>query len=374
MLVTTGQRGGRKLGQGKKGATYTIQSDRRGDDETACRLITDLVESGAATSARLLHLHGPDDQLSGTEGLREFVAFLGSAKHTASFIGKRIVASSAETRREEFRLETEAIQRVARAFGDRLGRRSTLGAPAFRGKQVYGLALEPCAEFFVFSSRCGPSLDRFRFDDASVRRFVADILAGFEIIHGAGLVHGDVKLDNMIFCKKEGSAAGTFKLIDWGLAESAAQLKARYAGHRKPKNYSSPMSWYVWGMWRTLSWATYLGYYLWKAFGAVKSSPAFRAFLLSAGRSFDDHLASAPTQSRGQLLRQFVWSFDLFNLGITFAMIATSDAARLSADTRAGLMELATRLTHYGRPDFLRDAASARRASRACLRLKSQKR
>lgn len=357
------QQGGKRLGQGKKGETFTVRPVNNTDNETALGMIRDLVESGAARSAELVHFVTPQGhkrtKLKRVQELEEFLEFLSSNKNAEGFIGKHIISSSAEKRRQEFEVETDAILKVAKAFGKDVDKHSTLGAPPFKGRHVFGLVLEPCAEFFVFSKRCGPSLDKYGFVDETVKQFVLDILTGFEAIHKGGIIHGDVKLDNMIYC----SDHRTFKLIDWGLAESAQQLKARYMGHRKPKNYGSPMSWYVWGMWRNLSWATYVGYYILKAFSAYRVQDGFKDFLDDAGASFTQYMRKPENmkKTRAALLKEFIWSFDLFNFGVILAVIATNTTAyKLNKRTRAQLLYIATRLTHYDHPEFHLNATTAR--------------
>jgi len=365
--------GGRKLGQGKKGATYTFRPETGSDTEYAARMFDELMdvlndgEAGKGNNKFRVTLHClPGSEGSGRNGTRPELLRLTDAsdlmsfrrfvhgKSLDAFIAKRMVLPTGPERREEFRNETRAVLRVAAAFGRDLGTASTLGAPSFRGKQVFGISIDPAQEYFVLSQRCGPSLDRYRFDDAKAARFVADIAQGFTILHGAELIHGDVKLDNMIHCAK----TRRFRLIDWGLAEPVKDLRARYLGHKKPKNYASPMSWYVWGLWKHLSWATFVGYYMLKAFDKVAHSAELRSFILSAGRSFTAFMAAPGSSklSRATLLARYAYSFDLFNFGVVLAVLATSKEQRLSRAMRQRLLALATRRTHYADPDFIGSA------------------
>jgi serine/threonine protein kinase len=374
--------GGRLLGRGKHGSTYTVA--RQHDPETIVQLLEEMRVQGRADEIVMCCKknsssgRGPDNNkptykkhLHSSKDVNELLAFLKDAKKTGSFIGKRFIDNTAAERKEAFDDEARAMLEIADAFGSRVHHSTTLGVPKYKGHNLYGLHIIPAQEYFIFSQRCGPPLDKYRFNDRSVRQFVLDILRGFSIVHGAGIVHGDVKLDNMIFCKND----RTFKIIDWGLAEHLAKLRARYMGHKKPKNYGSPMSWYVWGLWRRMSWATYLGYYLFKWSPKVMECSEFRTFLMSAGRSFDDLMATngdgdkKGNSNRAKLLQRYACSFDLFNFGVILASLATctdnpherNGSSSFKQSTRAALLNLATRLTHYGAPDFIDNADEALR-------------
>lgn len=364
--------GGALLGRGKHGATFTVASGARGDPDTLHALLGRLRGEGRLTSVEL-HYVTPDYKetqrvsVSQEAALDALAAFLGDPRRTGGYIAKRFIDATAEERRESFASEVAAVLDIASAFGADAHAATTLGVPRYRGRNLLAIHALPADEYFIFSERCGPPLDKFKFTDSNIDKFVDDILKGFAVVHGAGMIHGDVKLDNMIYCERE----DRFKLIDWGLAEPVRKLRARYLGHRKPKNYGSPMSWYVWGLWRRVSWATYLGYYLFKWSRKFVKCDQFRAFLLQAGRSFDEHMATPArsgqtrrASSRSALLARHAQSFDLFNLGVIMAGLATCSGYRLHAATRGRLLSLATRMTHYGAENFVGSAVDARRAWR----------
>jgi serine/threonine protein kinase len=392
------QDGGRKLGQGNKGATYSIGKEEGHNDEEEyfAKLLREILRNGGnhqrtrvtlhcemknRSSKSLVVLRTAEEIDSLLSFLRDFAA---SRSRGKSMIAKRMMLPTGPERREEFMHEVSAITRISAALGaKRLTEYTTLNAPELtvwdaqrkrkRKLRVFGLAVQPAQEYFILSERCGPSLDQMPFNDKTVVAFIKDILHGFEIIHQAGLVHGDVKLANMIYCQ----ASARFKLIDWGLAERVTQLKSRYLSRSKPKNYGSPLSWYAWGLWRRVSWATYIGYYLLKAFKVTCCRPPFTQFVLSAGRSFNEFLQTkGSSMSRSQLLQQYAVTFDLFNFGIILAMLATAPRSKpgnkntspatttvnLSVGMRQRLLAFATRLTHYNDPGFFATAKQAQQA------------
>ena len=399
------QHGGSKLGQGNKGATYTLGPDSAGDRETAIEFMCDLVRSGRATSAVGYHF---DDEYRtkrvrlDAADLKLLTASLARMRSSGHYIGKRFVSNAPGDRRETFGQERRVVAQLAAAgvFGKNMGARSTLSPPRVRGMLLYAVELHPCDEYLIFSMRCGPTLDGYAFDGESIVRFVSDMLRSFAMIHGSGYVHGDVKLDNMIHC----SADDRFKLIDWGLAEGVARLRARYLrGVGRPKNYGSPLSWHLYlgalgpakylgsldgGLLGALGsaqhfgslepakgWVTYMGYYTLKMFRDLRLRPGFRRFILQAGSSFNAwlvrHSAASKSKSKDdqRTFDKYKWSFDLFNLGMTIARLATDPrvARRVPNDTRANLLTLARRLTHYGDDDFVGDDAN--RALRAWRRM-----
>eukprot|EP00798_Chlamydomonas_sp_ICE-L_P027927 gene27927-biopygen8503 len=102
--------------------------------------------------------------------------------------------------------------------------------------------------FYVFSLRCSMSAaSKGISSDANMDKFVRETLENFDVIHRAGIIHGDVKLDNMIYCAKD----DRYRLIDWGKTADHADMVARYVDNTRfgfVNNTSSPMAWFCSGM------------------------------------------------------------------------------------------------------------------------------
>ena len=50
-------------------------------------------------------------------------------------------------------------------------------------------------------------------------RVTSQVLAALEVVHGAGLVHRDIKLDNVFYCAAKGGRGALVKLLDFGIAK-----------------------------------------------------------------------------------------------------------------------------------------------------------
>eukprot|EP00798_Chlamydomonas_sp_ICE-L_P030952 gene30952-biopygen16783 len=102
--------------------------------------------------------------------------------------------------------------------------------------------------FYVFSLRCSMSAaSKVISSDADMDKFVRETLENFDVIHRAGIIHGDVKLDNMIYCAKD----DRYRLIDWGKTADHADMLARYVDNtrfRFVNNTSSRMAWFCSGL------------------------------------------------------------------------------------------------------------------------------
>lgn len=54
-----------------------------------------------------------------------------------------------------------------------------------------------------------------------MKAYMVDILDGLVYLHDLGIIHADIKLENILAHKKEGHALPTLKICDFGLAQLA---------------------------------------------------------------------------------------------------------------------------------------------------------
>ena len=239
--------------------------------------------------------------------------------------------------------------------------------------------------FYMLSRRCDVTLDRYEFrDPAELLEMARDLLDSFARIHAAGVLHADVKLDHMVFCASHSAAPSRrFKLIDWGGSVTAARLRRLYLGSREPKNTTSPMAWYAWGLGPQLTVKAFALMHARQFARTLLTSLEFArfcegslaSFTLAIERMEAEHGSPSPSERRRagllpaeRAVRRAIMdehspSFDLYCLGLTLAHRAVSThAGTADPGVHARVMGLARALTHYGDAGFLGDdAAEARR-------------
>lgn len=79
--------------------------------------------------------------------------------------------------------------------------------------------------------------------ESDVRRYTRSILKGLDYIHGAGFVHCDVKLQNLLLCSSSSDSVFCAKIGDFGLArkvENVAGRKGLGLGFRGTPLYMAP--------------------------------------------------------------------------------------------------------------------------------------
>jgi serine/threonine protein kinase len=97
--------------------------------------------------------------------------------------------------------------------------------------------------YYFISNRCQKTLDDIeRLSDRSFQKLVSDFLQSFVILHGKDYYHGDVKLQNMMYCPKKDTKI-TYKLIDWGRLRSVKDFDKGYF-YGGSKQCGSPLGFY----------------------------------------------------------------------------------------------------------------------------------
>ncbi|KAM9954477.1 hypothetical protein ACTFIR_012908 [Dictyostelium discoideum] len=68
---------------------------------------------------------------------------------------------------------------------------------------------------FLHGGDCGSLLDSLKtLEEHEAKNIIAQIVNGLEFIHSCGIIHRDLKLDNLIFDKN-----GIIKIVDFGFSE-----------------------------------------------------------------------------------------------------------------------------------------------------------
>jgi hypothetical protein len=360
--------GGRLYGEGFKGETFDAaaspipkaprrRSGTRVDNATLVAALTRLrhrLHDGAVV------LHGPHVRrstlvLPASPATLDRLAGL-VARTGAGLVAKRFKRAGA-VGRADFERELSLGARVATAYEAVAGRGAsarwtTLGSSLcwpsqsrrfhFAGIEVRTDEGQGQAHLYVLSRRCAAAVSAVIFDDASLRRFLAETTESLRLLHAGGWVHGDVKLANMVECG--GGSGARFRLIDWELAVSAAELRR---GRFVTKNFASPMFWYCWGMPVALAAATSVAW-------CVKNAPScasgrralsadgaeYHASIGAAVVAFQAHMAGPGVRdlSRAALMRRHWHTFDGFNVGV-MALGVIVDRKRHPALTDAGRAE-----------------------------------
>eukprot|EP00798_Chlamydomonas_sp_ICE-L_P007629 gene7629-biopygen17412 len=158
-----------------------------------------------------------------TSGEKEqFCSNVLNPKVSDKFVCKDL--NSATAFNEEIRT-AELLFRNVSASG--LAKLTTFSLIPFKRFNVVGIdlggkaVLSRDSGFYVFSLRCSMSAaSKVISSDADMDKFVRETLENFDVIHRAGIIHGDVKLDNMIYCAND----DRYRLINWGKTADHADM------------------------------------------------------------------------------------------------------------------------------------------------------
>ena len=110
----------------------------------------------------------------------------------------------------------------------------------FQGMRIYH---DRRYHYYFISNRCQKTLDDITtLSDRSFQKLVADFLQSFAILHGKDYYHGDVKLQNMMYCPQKTNKI-SYKLIDWGRLRSVKDFDPGYF-YGGNKQCGSPLGFY----------------------------------------------------------------------------------------------------------------------------------
>eukprot|EP00798_Chlamydomonas_sp_ICE-L_P008437 gene8436-biopygen3779 len=260
------QTGGRELGRGVTARTIEISnpSDATATDTFKHILVSALAHVKKTKSRRAWILYVLEKNNNGmtrvkltTSGEKEqFCSNVLNTKVSDKFVCKDL--NSATAFNEKIRA-AELLFRNVRASG--LAKATTHSSIPFKhykkGPTCFNVVgidiggkdiLYRDNGFYVISLRCSMSAaSKGISSDADMDKFVRETLENFDVIHRAGIIHGDVKLDNMIYCAND----DRYRLIDWGKTADHADMVARYVDNTRfefVNNTSSPMAWFCSGL------------------------------------------------------------------------------------------------------------------------------
>eukprot|EP00798_Chlamydomonas_sp_ICE-L_P002254 gene2254-biopygen10766 len=367
------QTGGRELGRGVTARTIEISnpSDATDTDTFKHIIVSALADVKKTKSRRAWILYVLDKKNQGmtrvkltTSGEKEqFCSNVLNTKVSDKFVCKDL--NSAAAFNEEIRT-AELLFRNVSASG--LAKATTFSSIPFKRFNVVGIdlggkdILSRDSGFYVFSLRCSMSAaSKGISSDANMDKFVRETLENFDVIHRAGIIHGDVKLDNMIYCAKD----DRYRLIDWGKTADHADMVARYVDNTRfgfVNNTSSPMAWFCSGMNYAAS-LVFMTMIVTRHMERVAMCPPMRALVAHAYTSFNLAVRSilggnplfkldkvTDKKLRLDILDRYAQSFDLYDIGLILtAFVCIYDDA-LSFRMRERALALAFRLVDYGDP------------------------
>lgn len=354
------------MGQGKHGKTYDCVGESEDDRETLLHELSLPDARGCRWHAYVVERKGRVRRVMCD--VRGQAMILASLRLAHGFVAKTFLGASNRTASESFDLELAMRKRVVDAFGGsrRAAEFTTVasGMPVQgMGGELIGLTLKGSTDsFYMVSSKCQVALDRYRFKStAEIVEMARDILDSFSVIHKAGLIHADVKLDNMVLCRQ--GPGRRFKLIDWGASMQESALVRQYLSSGEPKNTLSPMAWYAWGLGRHMTSNAFVLIHTRMYLETIIKSLGFVKFCASAMSSFAaavkriEQQVGDEKEARRVIMATHVRSFDLYSFGILLAHLVFTSRVERRQGRR--LLALARALTHYNAANFVGNDAEA---------------
>jgi hypothetical protein len=348
------------------------RAGRRLDADTACQVLRGRyigVDYSPRVTLHRLGSERPSETFRGAQASQVLEVLVGAldAGHIAKFFkpGPRA--------QESFLAEISMMRDLRRVYGRSTEAYTTVRPVALNAPSLRLRADDVCAVHVsggggregdarvVFSGRCDMEAADVRFDDALAERFVVDVLESMRMLHEGGVIHGDVKFQNMVKCTAGRLPSPRFKLIDWELSGDARKLRRGFVSGAIVKNYASPLAWRMWGLPKRLSVMTFIAYYAYKHTKWVVHEPGFFADLVSVAASYEAFHGSVSAEPLAALYDRYFATFDLFNFGVMLFAMARDSSNGLRGAMRGRLAALARRLTHYGDADFCASAGEALR-------------
>jgi serine/threonine protein kinase len=196
--------GGKRLGEGSKGTVYDFGCNSEGD--SLCSILD--AEEEDVTKIKLYTVNG-DVILTDENDIRDFIRYVHGVKNKIAKIMK-------EREYNPFGYDYEIKQNIAinNMFGKKVSILTAIKAnKGFGGLRIAGVRLSFVNKpdiFVVFGEKCekGP---------LNMKRLLIDMLETLKYMQRVGLVHNDIKEDNIMFC------GSRYKLIDWGNATTKQQ-------------------------------------------------------------------------------------------------------------------------------------------------------
>ena len=249
----------------------------------------------------------------------------------------------------------------------------------FDGRTFQGLRILHNNRFhyYFISNRCQKTLDDIeRLSDRSFQKLVTEFLQSFVILHSKNYYHGDVKLQNMMYCPQKINRV-SYKLIDWGRLRSVKEFDPGYF-YGGSKQCGSPLGFYYLFRNQTKGTVGYqraidLSFALFE--GKLPKNPVksplllefpdeFRPLWLDIKKSFrsliesykqDDSFFSRGRDSDTMIFNDYKFTLDLYNFGLVILYLVYKHNLKQSK-----YLPFIKKLVLYS-PDMIRTADEALR-------------
>ena len=363
--MTLNQTGGGELGRGVTARTIHVhRPDKPNDTDTFANIIAFNITRESRAKAPLpweIYTLAKRSDLSvkkvvvKTVAEKKRIAGIFTNAHARNFVAKDF--STKEAFKEEL-----ANMRIFKSVSPaELEKATTILTPEYNSQEgILAIVFPEHSGWFIFSERCDQQVSDMAFSsDADMDKFVRQILENFSFIHRHGMLHGDVKMTNMMY----NTDKGRFKLIDWGKSADEKEMVARYVtGKRfvKVNNSSSPMAWMCAGLNYSAS-LVFMVYVVTRHMEKIAMCPAMRSLVSHAYASFGAamherfggspllHMDKVLSQSvRREILREHMYSFDLYDLALIFTSITCTYQGALSKQRCKRVEGLSKGLVGYG--------------------------
>lgn len=181
----------------------------------------------------------------------------------------------------------------------------------YNGCGIYGLTYGD--NYYVFSKKCGKTIDNIKFTTELYKKFITDIYYTLKLFKENDYLHNDLKPDNIILCNNK------FKIIDWELSKKVIYNRASYTVNFGNPLFNHPLKIYIKG----LPYVVYKQYF--NEYMENENSDYIRYKSLNY---FKDHLMNGlnnivniKKMSRFNAYKKYAKYFDLYSFAMIIAYI-----------------------------------------------------
>lgn len=298
------QEGGRILGEGAKGLVMDVPYMET-DTNTLYEVMKDLdIESVTLVgSSRSLRLKKDNE-------IDELKGYLRGSKGVVCKIFKKKIFG--ETPSESMENEIEGMTGMIDIFKGELKKYTTIQYMEFYKFKFLGMVIKTTKKsiHMTFNVGCSKRSDTMTLTESSLKQMIVDLLETIVRIQKYGVIHTDIKPDNIVFCESD----KRFKLIDWELS-SEVKYGDRVHGSLA---MSSPIGLYINGYGSSIiPTLVYAGTYMRQR--KFLSSLIFKHLYRHTMMEFP--MAIKLYSGKEELFRVYKNTLDLYGLGATVALL-----------------------------------------------------
>lgn len=300
--------GGKKFGEGKTGATFSLFPLSASDKNSFMSLLDEWKKQGAH-KATLYKTSGK--QIIGLS------SWSPPDPRKKNIIAKVIHQShNPQDARGFFWDDLKMAQKVAKCYGSETSKYTTIPSELdFDGILGMEISHPKMQIYTTFQSQCDKLLthqviqNKLSKDDMNT--FIKDILSSLIILQKHNLRHGDVKFDNIMSeCHKE---SPRFKLIDWGFAKELTWYNAMKRKGIKPFLRGSSPLYYIHHP--GLHWVFYIKNYIHDCM-INPTHPKCISFAQRVYDNFYEKFCNMPNTQQKDIFEEFKYTTDLWSLGL----------------------------------------------------------